>query len=289
MAALSTAMAGPTLVARICAFIALLGLIAAMPANADEARAPDAGTRQVVELHREGIASVVQAIDAALARNEAVPARLQRIRADIVPALSWGWLAADGSLFALYPGKRDGVWGFVIETGHPLLDVPSATLSSTDLDGINAIRIRPDRFTPRWAGVFMVHELSHAFDARNEVAGAAACKREFDAYVVERQYYDLANDNRLSRALDGMIATLGLRRPEDVPALFAADRDRLADALAELERTLAEPPEASDAEREMRDGFYYVSLVDRLGMLAGMQESERCEAMLEAMQPASKY
>ena len=85
------------------------------------------------------------------------------------------------------------------------------------------------------------------------------------------------------------VDALELKHPRDVVALYLSDADRLAQAITTLEHALEEPAEASVAEREMRDGFYYVSLVDRVGLRAGLAEEARCNAMLDAMKPASKY
>lgn len=89
--------------------------------------------------------------------------------------------------------------------------------------------------------------------------------------------------------MDRVIDSLALRRPADVVSLVDSDADRLRQAMATLERELDEPSEASPAEREMRNGFYYVSLVDRVGLRAGLTDETRCDAMLEAMKPVSKY
>lgn len=267
--------------------LACLVLAGIVPANGSDGRFADA--TQAAEHHREAVASAMRVIDEAEARGKAIPDRLLRIRREIPPRLSWGRIREDDTMIALDAGKRDGVWGIVIEPGHRAMDESFPTLTSLTLDGIQAIRIRPDRMSPRWSGVFMVHEFSHVLDAWDGEGDAPACAGEFAAYVVERQYYDLANGDRLSEGLDRVIDTLGFKHPRDVVALYLADADRLAQAMATLKRTLDEPSEASAAEREMRDGFYYVSLVDRVGLRAGLAEEARCNAMLDAMKPASKY
>ncbi|AKC86626.1 hypothetical protein [Pseudoxanthomonas suwonensis] len=275
---------------RLLGVLACLALAVASGAGGAAEPAGDAfDALQAVDLHRGAVAQAMRQIDAAEQRGEAVPERLRRIRHELYPLLSWGRITADGSIVAIDPGRRDGVWGLVLDRGHPLLAVPMPTLTTLDLDGIHAVRIRPDPMTGPWAGVFLVHELSHVLDQRDGVARDPACRAEFSAYVAERQYYDLANAGRLSTELDRTIDLLGLRHPQDVVRLFVTDAERLGDALAALELRLGEPPAASAAEREMRDGFYYVSLVDRLGARTGLADAERCAGMEEAMRPASKY
>lgn len=262
-------------------------LAAIIPARGDGARFADA--KQAAEHHREAVESAVRTIDEAMARGEILPDRLLRIRREIPPLLSWGVIKEDDRMIAVHAGRREGVWGFVIEPGHRVMRESFPTLTSLTLDGIQAIRIRPDKMSPRWSGVFMIHEFSHVLDAWDGKGDEPACAGEFAAYVVERQYYDLANADRLSEGLDRVIDTLGLKHPRDVATLYTSDPDRLAQAMITLERELDEPSEASAAEREMRDGFYYVSLVDRVGLRAALTEEARCNAMLDAMKPASKY
>lgn len=268
--------------------LACLGLTGIVRANGSAGRFADA--TQAVEHHRDAVASALRAIDEAEARDKTIiPDRLLRIRREIAPLLSWGVIRDDDRMIAVHPGRRDGVWGFVIEPGHPAMTESFPTLTSLTLDGIQTIRIRPDRMSPRWSGIFMVHEFSHVLDARDGGSDTSTCASEFAAYVVERQYYDLTNGDRLSEGLDRVIDALELKHPRDVVALYLSDADRLAQAITTLEHALEEPAEASVAEREMRDGFYYVSLVDRVGLRAGLAEEARCNAMLDAMKPASKY
>lgn len=269
--------------------VMLLGLAFAviLPSRGDDARFADA--RQAAEHHREAVASAMRMVDEAVARGQDVPERLLRIRREIPPLLSWGVIREDDTMIAIQAGRREGVWGFAIEPAHRRMRESFPTLTSLTLDGIQTIRIRPDRMTARWSGVFMVHEFSHVLDAWNVEASGSACAGEFAAYVVERQYYDLVSGNRLSEGLDRVIDSLALRRPADVVSLVDSDADRLRQAMATLERELDEPSEASPAEREMRNGFYYVSLVDRVGLRAGLTDETRCDAMLEAMKPVSKY
>jgi hypothetical protein len=57
----------------------------------------------------------------------------------------------------------------------------------------------------------------------------------------------------------------------------------------EIERRLAEPSPLSAAEREMRDGFYVVSLIDRIQEREGADISVRCEVMAQVISEISLY
>ena len=109
-------------------------LAAIIPARGDGARFADA--KQAAEHHREAVESAVRTIDEAMARGEILPDRLLRIRREIPPLLSWGVIKEDDRMIAVHAGRREGVWGFVIEPGHRVMRESFPTLTSLTLDGI---------------------------------------------------------------------------------------------------------------------------------------------------------
>lgn len=238
-----------------------------------------------VALYRAAVTSAMKEIDRSQTLGRPLSIRLLRIRSDIFPIFSLGSINASGSMRATESGTKQGVWGLVLALDHPLLASSGPTLTAGEQDSIDSITIRPDLLSERWAGVFMIHEFSHSLDQRQEGAQSTGCWREFEAYLVEQQYYNLLTQGAFHRALDEIIAGLPSAGPQDL----SADSSLLKTAFDSLEADLEERPALSAAERQMRDGFYYVSLVDRIGQGRGDKVADRCEAMAASIAAASKY
>lgn len=243
--------------------------------------------KQVVNVYRSGVAAITEVVENAARFGRPVPARLTRIQQEILPQVFWGQIMEDGKMMSVSPGNMKGIWGMVLNPEHSAMKQAAATLSATELNGLDVILIRPDRMSKRWAGVFMVHEMSHMLDQRSPSSSALDCDGEFAAYVLEREFYDLITESRFTRALE--TAAKRFAASEEHVALSIDHPDELASVLAWIEKEMGEAPPESQAEREMRDGFYYVSLIDRIGQSNGMSMDKRCHAMIEAMKPVSKF
>ncbi len=161
---------------------------------------------------------------------------------------------------------------------------------STTLDGsLHVIMLRPDKMTERWAGIFLVHEMSHALDQRKAESNPG-CAAEFEAYRVEREAMNVLTSDGLDEALDEAIGRYVYASYEDVIAAVEADTGSgIGPAIDGIESRLAEPPPLSAAEREMRDGFYVLSLADRIGERADVGMEARCEIMARIIRATSKY
>lgn len=100
----------------------------------------------------------------------------------------------------------------------------------------------------------------------------------------------LLSDDRFDAALDIALAGKGLRTAGEFHEMLASGvHDSLAAAISTIERLMGESPPLSTAEREMRDGFYAMSLLERLGERAGETLQARCLESERILQSSSKY
>lgn len=179
---------------------------------------------------------------------------------------SVGWAELRGSAFyALEDGYRSGGWLVVVPPGHDLLSRMQSTLQLDPNPQLNVILIKPEGVTELWAGLFLIHELSHLAD---RALGAESPEPDVEEYLMgELRAFGLemmaANGvtrgdfyRRLDRVLDEWQAGSVEEFVHRVRSMTVADVEKIsAPVLSELA--------ASDAERRLRNGFYSVALLIR--------------------------
>jgi hypothetical protein len=246
-------------------------------------------TRAVAHRYQGGLELAMQAVADARTRGRPLSPRLALLHDDIYPQLGWGEIRADNKMLAITSGRTDAPWGMVVAPDHPRLAEPGPTLRTGPDGGVLIVTIRPDAMSQRWAGIFMVHELSHLAD-HGTASDAIGCRAEHEAYKVEREIVNLLSDDRFDVALDTVLDDQGIRTASELQEMLASDtHDRLAAAISTIERLLEESLPLSTAEREMRDGFYVMALIERLGERAGDPEQARCLASESILRSSSKY
>lgn len=247
-----------------------------------------ASAAATVEVYRAGVSDLMEGIDPSDDDRVSAGSRLQRIRHEVYPALIWAAIRADAVVVALTSGRTDGAWGWVFEPDHPALARDTPTLRTLVVDDKHVMLVRPDRMSQRWAGVFMVHEMSHVLDAWDAATGSG-CSTEFNAYTVEREAFDHLTSGGFTRQLDAVIAGGQLASYDAVTRAAVHAEIDLRAIFDGLETALGEAPSESLAEREMRDGFYLVSLADRIGETSGLGAFRRCEEMAAMINKAGKH
>lgn len=256
-------------------------------------RAPPAiqfeNSEDAVAAYRRGWAATMEQLRASDAKLKRTSIRLDKLLGEVRPVMAWGHLQDDGTMSALSNGSRSGVWVIVVDPGNPRLEQVGPTMTTVDESGITVIMVRPDLLTERWAGIFLIHEMSHALDHR-DAPDKNGCALEFDAYRVERETFNRLTEARFDKILDAEITQQGYTSVGDLlRALNHPSQDEFAAVLDSIERKLSEPEALSAAEREMRDGFFLMSLVDRIGENRGLDTVERCRDMSAVISAASKY
>jgi len=188
-------------------------------------------------------------------------------------------------MFALSDGVKEGCWIMVLDEHHPWLEQPSPTLATGLLDGTLTITVRPDAISAEMAGVFLVHELLHAYIDlyKPEVAQK---HEEYQAYLVEKRALELMTSIDLDGLLTSTALRFGLQSSADLIALWSNDPQQLARVLSHIESELALPEPKSRAERQMRDGLYTVMLATQLASDRGLsldKAADDINALLETV------
>ncbi len=273
--------------AHLLGCIAFVAALAAGIAHGNE-RTPPARkfetTAEAVATWRDGLDQVVTSI----ASDDQRTARLERVFTEAWPNLAWGHVRVDGVIVSTTRGSKSGFWAIIIHPEYPALAQPGPTLSTGVDNQLALVYIRPDQVTVRWAGIFLLHELWHLADLRTPQLDG--CTAEYGAYAVERDGYDRLNGGRFGEVMDDVTERLGFTDVDAVLVAATADsNDPVADAIAAIEQAFGEPSALSMAEREMRDGFYVVSMLDRIAERAGADEAERCRLLEASLERLSKF
>jgi hypothetical protein len=172
----------------------------------------------------------------------------------------WANVDREGRLVSISRGKSHVILA-AYEPGHPFIRQPGPTLV-TNKEQFVTIHIRPNRISKDFAGIFLVHEISHVLDYLNNTNSDSSDANETKAYLHEKQAANIAYDLAIDRGLDEILAQL---KPKDVSDLIelrqtSEGRQRLQKLLIGIEKNTTIEPPASMAEAEMRLGFYNVAL-----------------------------
>lgn len=204
----------------------------------------------------------------------------------------WVRVDTEGRMVSISKGKSNLLLA-AYEPRHPYLTAPGPTLV-TNGDQSIAIHFRPDRISKDFAGIFLVHELSHALDLLNHTRVDSPDINETKAYLHEKRAANIAYDKALDRGLDKVLAKV---RPKDVTDLIRLQdskegRLRMQELLIGIEKEMVIAPPASEAEAEMRLGFYHVALeIRRQELQAGSKDSYSisAEKIGQLLRSSSKY
>jgi hypothetical protein len=181
-------------------------------------------------------------------------------------------------MIAVTSGLKEGCWILFLEPGHPGLQESSPTLTTGVVDGTLSIVVRPDIFSAEFAGPFLTHELLHAYIKLYKPQIPASAE-EFYAYDAERRALSLIAAGKLESALRDTSRQFELHDGADLLKLKSDNPGRLIEVIQSIEGKLAFPPPASVAERQMRDGLYFLILATQLAEERGVPFEGRVDEM----------
>lgn len=192
--------------------------------------------------------------------------QLSLLKREVYKRLFWGYIRADNRMISLGAGEKSGAWAVVFSFDHPELKRRGNTLTALRLNSISHVKIRPEKVSQRWAGIFMVHEMSHLFEyltygVRDQDS------TEYYAYDYEKRALNYLTKNMFDNVLDRIIQEYKLQTHKSLHAMRKDNLQKFTPMLEEIESVLKEKPALSIAEREMRDGFYLMSLHLRISEL----------------------
>jgi hypothetical protein len=162
-------------------------------------------------------------------------------------------------------GRGDGGWLAVLPPGHPALAAMGGLIQLDAAATVHVVQIRPEAVQELWAGLFLVHHLSHLAD---RVLGASPANPDAEQVLVgeERAYglqyiaANLVSRGRLRPALDSL-----LNRWNPLSLDWLADRVARWER-ADLDRLNSSIPSGaprSEAEWQLRADFFAVALLIR--------------------------
>jgi hypothetical protein len=199
------------------------------------------------------------------------------------------WAELDGNIYrALEGGYTGGAWITVVPPGHEVLKRMVATLQVESNPTLTVLLVKPEMITERWAGIILVHELSHLMDRLYQVEPMNPTREQFlegelRAYEAEILAASLLTRGALERQMDMLLAQWRPASHEElidrVRAIDPADWDK-------LETTMASAVPESMAEQSLRGGFYVIALSIRF---AGTQPDGKKAALAAIDYLYSRY
>lgn len=179
----------------------------------------------------------------------------------------WASLTPDSCMMADESGKIGDAWIFVVPPSHSMMQTQKATHSMNyDNAGLNPyLSILPYNMTPRWAGLGVVHELSHLRDAVLGLEPLVGRTRdqylegEHRAYSIERSLAFAYSEGRLQQALETLVRE-ALGQGDAMTAMKSFVNQRLPAISRSLDMCLEPQQPKSQSELGMRQGLYVMLL-----------------------------
>jgi hypothetical protein len=244
-----------------------------------------ASVKDAYDTYRSGIANIMETVPGDPDGSSGPSRRLNEYKS-IYKQLGWSRIDRDNRIYALTPGRVPGYWVSFIEPDHPGLKTRGSMLHvELNERKFVSVIVRPDKITARWAGIFLVHELSHAREDL-EKGGPDGDASECSAYDLEKTAYSHVTGNAFDGALDEVLNAHAI---EDAKELLGQGAVRISGQLQEIDQKMNEEPGQSSAEMEMRHGFYLMAMVLRLSERAGDDAGAKVKKVNEAIANYSMF
>lgn len=197
------------------------------------------------------VAPLVDELPAGKLRERAVAVR------DLIDVMLW-CEASHGGVIARHDGVDSRVWLVMLPDNQMhLLKAGNTFQTSVDGDGTIHINVHAVPFTPLWAGLGLVHELSHAYDYYSGIepihpSQDEMARGEIRAFLLEMALLDRLTAGRLTTALSDPAS-----RPQFNPDDYSSNSDK--ELIYRVEsQTIgpgALPPKSTD-EINLRGGLF---------------------------------
>jgi hypothetical protein len=248
--------------------------------------------RGIIENYRSSLDRILARVGDHLDNRE--PAfYVSVLKSSVVPYLGWGRIRTDGAIAALTNGYQKGCWAVVRDPESTELKSPGSTLSLiTMASGDKVIAIRPDSISSDWAGVFITKELVHCYfiiSGQANKGNEAPAAEDFIAYLTERSAVDVLTNGRFTKLLDEALEKEAIKSTAELVTKRLNVAVRPWSAFKELDDQLALSPPASEAEVEMRYGFYMVAAAIRMDEKAGLDDTTRTTRLSEFISSMSRF
>jgi hypothetical protein len=218
---------------------------------------------EAYETYKSGIMKIMADIPDSIT-DRADPLHRLSMYKDLYIKMGWSHIKSDNAIFSLTAGNRSACWVSFLDLDHPALKTRGNTLNAkVNKNGLVFIVIRPDKISDKWAGVFLLHELSHAKEYM-DIGHSDREKTELLAYELEKIAYNHITENLFDRVLDEVINIHNISYEGMLSQLDKKEVKHFSPVLHEIDEKMSEEFGQSIAEMEMRHGFYLMSIVLRL-------------------------
>ena len=150
----------------------------------------------------------------------------------------------------------------IYEPDNPILKQPRNTMFTVNQHGQTIIQIRPDIISQEYAGIFLIHELVHAVDFSTNTKSFSSDFNEMKAYFQEKYISNIYFNGKYDEALDNILKMFKINNFHDFLEARSTDNKRYTfdNELMKIDKFIGASKPESNAEAEMRLGFYLVSL-----------------------------
>lgn len=203
---------------------------------------------------------------------------------------AWAEIRGYGEIFAMENGFTGNAWLGAISPDSPMADSPGSMVSVDNNPSVNLLRIKPEKITPEWAGIILVHELSHLRDrllglepvfqpTRDEWLGG-----EVSAYSVEIDAINHFSKGYFKEVLLDLLLQLNSKTVEDVMNLQNSHENVWNGIHYNLDQTIALIRPLSNAEAGVRHSLYEFALCFEVIDKQNLESSKNWRAKLSVIE-----
>ena len=204
-------------------------------------------------------------------------------------SMTWGQVGSDHITAPLQKRPIGKSVFSIMSFDNTDLKIPGPILTTTHNPKYNSILIRPYPVSEKWAGAFLLHELSRVREM-NLGQHFSRGKSEYRASRLAMKALNIATDGAYYEALDTVMNRLGINSADDFVAMLKKREQVLgARVLLDVEQTLGLSTgwPLSPQEKEMRQGLNVIALLLRFyenkGLLARLPGARIHQAIEEVL------
>ena len=211
--------------------------------------------------------------------QNSIYAELEKLKNFRQEMIRWGELRGE-VFYARESGPRKGALLVVVPQGHHVINEMISTLQTYATPKFRALLIKPEKITDQWAGIFLVHELSHLMDYCNGIEPDNATRKQFlegeiRAHRLEFMAANLLSKGAIQKQIDALLIQWQLKSYDE---LFDKFKDSDFYKWYVLEEAMDSKAPASYNEAGLRNGFYITSTMLRYTDVHKLNEKELLKA-----------
>jgi hypothetical protein len=168
------------------------------------------------------------------------------------------WAELRGEKFyTLESAPRNSVW-LVVPPGHHYVDEMIGALQIYAKPELKTLLIQPEKITDLWAGICLIHEISHLRDYYNGIEPINPTRKQFlecewRAHQLEFMAANLLSKGDIQKRVDEKLARW---QPHSHKELIDKFRNINGDEYMKLEEAMQSQRPMSKAEMGLREAFY---------------------------------